>query len=352
MNSAMGLRDSFRRRFDVPLESHQVEEDYSTAVRISNESHLPRSQSALTLSAMPGVDRRVSLSVPPLYPLEEVPSYEDSQLQHSSGVQRAPAMPVARHSYVAPPAMTLEPLLSLLLQNLVANVPPSPRRISQTEQHIQTERAQRIKQLGLKFLNARQHTALALCRDISLSTPLWGLFQLWKQVFFGHEGSLEAILNTSLTLARVLEHFLTGVWCIVSAFLTYAVIDGLLVRWIVTYSTSAAIVRVLLMLIMLIALELYLVSTFLAQGYTYGLHIWILISCALTLLYTVQNFITSNIDVKGKKRRRFFDFYKIVVFAVVPVGMALFITMIVLLRSLLILRIDIEDVRGHWHNNI
>ncbi|EDK44936.1 hypothetical protein LELG_03115 [Lodderomyces elongisporus NRRL YB-4239] len=287
-----------------------------------------------------------------------------------------------------------------------------------------------IKKLGLKLLNARQHFLLASCRDISLIPPLFGLFQSWKRI--SHEEVNNMILNNTssnplvtpipkITTAMGLEHFLTGVWCIVAAYLSYSILDSLLVRWIVTYSTSAAIVRVLSMSTIIITLEMYFVSAFSAEGYKYGLHIWILISCILTLTYIVQNFVTLNLQLenytndkvgndintfsaadmpqqpeltrptasgsstslagtlepsarmasftfdaelepetglgpepqlrsavkkKSVKPRRFFDFYNIVVFAVVPVGLASFITMIGLLRSLLILRIDVDQALG------
>lgn len=206
-----------------------------------------------------------------------------------------------------------------------------------------------LKRLGLKFLNARQHFALACCRDLSLIPCLYGLIQAWKRVFLQEDTNfveINGILYESFTGARISEHFLTGVWCIVSAYLSYSVLDGLMVRWIVTYLTSAAIVRMLSMSMIIVSVEQYLVATFSAQGYKYGLHIWILISCCLTIVFVVQNFVTLNLDLKdGKKRARFFDFYNIAVFAVVPIGLASFVTMIGLLRSLLILRLDLEVSR-------
>lgn len=204
-------------------------------------------------------------------------------------------------------------------------------------------RKRSLKNLGLKFLNARQHFLLAVCRDVSLIPCILGLCESWWIVFFSSEKFSDA--SAGITTARGSEHFLEGIWCIVAGYLLYSVLDGLMVRWIVTYSTTGAIVRMLSMSTILLAVEQYLVSAFSAEGYQYGLHTWILISCALTLLYIVQNFVTSNIDLKGKRRARFFDFYNIVVFAVVPVGLASFITMIGLLRSLLILRLDIEEQR-------
>lgn len=200
-----------------------------------------------------------------------------------------------------------------------------------------------LKLLGLQFLNARQHFLLAASRDLSLVPSLMGLCQSWWVVVKGARvpGALV------LTGARLSEHFLTGVWCMVSAYLLYSVLEGLMVRWIVTYSTTGAIVRMLLMSAIMIVVERYLVAAFLAEGYNYGLHTWIMISCVLTVLYIAQNFVTSNIDLKGHRRARFFDFYNIVVFAVVPVGVASFITMVGLLRSLLILRLDI-DAQSLW----
>lgn len=204
--------------------------------------------------------------------------------------------------------------------------------------------AKSLKQIGLKFLNARQHFALAICRDICLIPPLIGLFQSWKRVFVESyfASSAASSLAADFTSARAAEHFLTGIWCIVAAYLSYAVLDGLMVRWIVNYLAPAAIVRMLSMSTILIALEQYTVAAFSADGYKYGLHIWILVSCIMTGAYIIQNFVTSNLDLKGKRKQRFFDFYNIVVFAVVPVGFASFLTMIGLLRSLLILRLDLD----------
>ena len=208
-----------------------------------------------------------------------------------------------------------------------------------------------LKRLGFRFLNARQHFALACCRDILLLPCIVGLFQLWRDLLF-HENPhtvINGVRFELLTGARTSEHFLTGVWCIVSGYLSYSILDGLMVRWVVTYLTSAAIVRMLSMSTIMVTIEQYLVSTFSANGYSYGLHIWILISCCLTVTFIIQNFVTLNLDLSdGRRRARFFDFYTIAVFAVVPVGLASFITMVGLLRSLLILRLDIEHSLGRF----
>jgi hypothetical protein len=116
-----------------------------------------------------------------------------------------------------------------------------------------------------------------------------------------------------------------------------------MVRWIVTYSAPAAIVRMLSCSTLNIAMIQTLHSLISSADKTYLLHTWILVSCILTVAYTIQNFVTSNLALE--KRTRSVDLLKIAVFAVVPVGIASFITMLGLLRNLMILRMDLE-----WRN--
>lgn len=111
---------------------------------------------------------------------------------------------------------------------------------------------------------------------------------------------------------------------------------------IVTYSTLGAILRVLSCSTMNIVM-IQSLHSLLSPDRTYLLHIWILISCILTVAYIIQNFVTSNLALSGKKNNRSVDLYNIAVFAVVPVGIASFITMLGLLRSLLILRLGLEE---------
>lgn len=271
-------------------------------------------------------------------PGERIPSYELSQEQHrlrrsSLHQNLLNRSPTQTTPLLAPPVVTTTNLRSRHLETALSRMRDRPASPTRAAQGTRT-----LKNLGLKFLNARQHFLLAACRDASLVPCVVGLFQAWWVFFYGPDDALQS----AITSARVLEHFLTGVWCVVAGYLLYSVLDGLMVRWIVTYSTTGAIVRMATMLAILVAVEEYLLAAFLAEGYKYALHTWILISCALTVLYIAQNFITLNIDLKGKYRPRFFDFYNIAVFAVVPVGMASFITMVGLLRSLLILRLDID----------
>lgn len=346
----MGFKQSFRNRFNNSYKSHQIDDDYSTPRRShsainlqtslnynnnfnnninnNNNNNYNHNQSRPMPSPHSLGNHSYSFSGLDMFydPDEQAPSYE-SVVNTNPPQFNNLLFQNSRDNSIRPSISTSS--TSSSNSSLQINTCPLPN----------TSKTFKLKLLGLKFLNAKQHFTLAICRDISLIPPLLGLIQSWKRVFLTQDPT------TILTSARNSEHFLTGVWCLVSAYLSYSVLDGLIVRWIVTYSTSAAIVRVLSMSTMIVTVEQYLVSTFLAAGYKYGLHIWILISCILTVTYIIQNFITSNIDLKGNRRARFFDFYNIVVFAVVPVGLASFITMIGLLRSLLILRIDIEQLK-------
>lgn len=363
-----------RSRFSNTLECHQIDEDYtetssiptggttctgnSNGIQLSQQSPSPQSGATTatigTTSAttsIPSVTPFTSLNsvdnnetTPTFDPYEVVPSYEASQRMHNQG-SHTPIDDLVRPSqlYTPIPSLPIPQAVHMTesnssnestLNNLI--IPSSSTRVNMMMKRTS------IKQLGLKFLNARQHFLLAFCRDVSLIPPVIGLVQSWKLTYY-NEHNIEILDNSP----RGCEYFLTGIWCIVSAYLSYSILDSLLVRWIVTYLTSAAIVRVLSMLTIIITIELFLVGAFSDSGQKYGLHIWLLISCFLTFVYIVQNFVTSNLEISSRKgirkTARFFDIYNIVVFAVVPVGLASFVTMIGLLRSLLLLRMDIDQ---------
>lgn len=346
----MPLLERFRQRLSLTqLLAHHIEESYTT-VRRSRDIDRDAYSTEELHDELPELHRldqhdlpRPFLLVQQNYfdPGERIPSYELSQEQHqiqnrSRSILRgtSPNRPDS-----GPAIMTTTNFRGRFFESRQSR--PRDRDRPATGPARSDRRS--LKTLGLKFLNARQHILLAICRDISLIPCLIGLFQSWVMVL---SGPMVGSPSGVMTSARISEHFLTGIWCIVAGYLLYSVLDGLMVRWIVTYSTTGAIVRMLSMSAILIAIEKYLAAALSAEGYTYALHTWILISCALTVLYIVQNFVTSNIDLKGKQRARFFDFYNIVVFAVVPVGLASFITMVGVLRSLLILRMDIDLQRG------
>lgn len=285
-----------------------------------------------------------------------------------------------------------------------------------------------IKSLTLNNLDARQHFLIAVCRDVSLLPPLLSLahslkkaWSLWyrKDMLYAtdnNSGSLTVSftklwqtyrtlrtqassggtdLSSQLITARSSEYILCSLWCVVSAYLTYAILDSLMVRWIVKYSTIAAILRMFSMSLLIITVEMLLLSSLSPNG-DYYLHTWILISCVLTGAYIWQSFLTSDLSYveqnpisagstsaygrrsssshslsalsdptnasqedltqtasrKKKNAHTVFNFaknkqihfYNITVFCVVPVGFASFITMIGLLRNLVIQRLDVEQL--------
>lgn len=282
-----------------------------------------------------------------------------------------------------------------------------------------------LKSLTLNNLDAKQHFLIAVCRDVSLLPPLlafanslkraWSLsydtnvlytvdntqasltttFKMLWQAYRNSKtqaSSFESDLPSQLITARSSEYLLCSLWCMVSAYLTYSVLDSLMVRWIVKYSTIAAILRMFSMSLLFITLEMLLLSSLSPNG-DYYLHTWILISCMLTGAYIWQSFLTSNLNYvseepappstepesaatssagtitpnfssasqedllaiphrKKKKSSKSLRFtknrqnhlYNITVFCVVPVGVASFVTMIGLLRNLVIQRLDVEQL--------
>ncbi|QLQ78923.1 hypothetical protein HG537_0B02705 [Torulaspora globosa] len=280
-----------------------------------------------------------------------------------------------------------------------------------------------IKTLSLSKLTAKQHLLMAICRDVSLLPPLVYIFtslqQAWKISFRAKlklyepqslkdtvKNLLEScitnttvsqaqnqasngstLLLSTLTTARASEYLLCALWCVVSLYLTYSILDSLMVRWIVKYSTLAAILRMFSMSLIIITTELLLLASLSPDG-DYYLHTWILLSCIMTTAYIWQSYLTSNLNYvsqgdyddqddnfsdipssnnsstslasscslprrkpKRKLRKGFrftkkrtIDLYNIIVFCVVPVGLASFITMIGLLRNLVIQRLDVEQL--------
>ncbi|AMD22838.1 HHR069Wp [Eremothecium sinecaudum] len=307
-----------------------------------------------------------------------------------------------------------------------------------------------LRTFGLSHLTAKQHFLIAICRDMSLLPPMYSLFcafkMAWRLPSYPHKdllhslplaNSIHSMWNNNVirnlrqhaseavaTPAQAVisrgediqdyfwllnamgkmgcsEYLLCAMWCVVSMYLTYAILDSLMIRWIVKYSTFGAIVRMFSMSMIIITVELLLLSS-LSPDKDYYLHSWILISCTLTGAYIWQSFLTSNLNCvdkdasmlastssapstksvpsnpssvdslnsvqtpnsvqsyvisstkkrhkKGRKfdfefsKKRSIDLYNITVFCVVPVGMASFITMLGLLRKLVIYRLDVEQL--------
>ncbi|KAK9365936.1 N-glycosylation protein-domain-containing protein [Lipomyces kononenkoae] len=185
-----------------------------------------------------------------------------------------------------------------------------------------------VSERNLKdLIRPGQNFTHIVCKALSLPPSIHGiyscLYEAWKAT------------NAPNGSARSLELVLAALWAVVSAYLFYAFIDGLMLRWLVMYSSPATILR-LLSINTLMAAITRLVLTTLAEDPVNLLPTWILIACILTAAYAIQNFVTSNIAIEERARR--VDIYHIAVFAVVPVGIASFITMLGLIRSIMVIR--------------
>ena len=281
----------------------------------------------------------------------------------------------------------------------------------------------RLKSYGLKRLTVRQHIIVTICRDIPIYSILKKFIVLLTQWY-----RLIKIPYSNLTTVRATEFFLASLWCLVSALLSYTILDGLMVRWMVMYAIQAVIVRILSMsLIIVMVVEIF--------GYTFNnadnefcLTVWIFISCVLTIFFIIQCFYSNNLDIEQRlsskaalgsdlarsrsntanncnnnlnsgyhdnydndnqtggpldereerdpkdesgagnwntrgnsgiagenlknKLKRKVDLYNLIVFAVVPIGVASFVSTVGLVRLLVILRLDIGIEMSRMHQNV
>lgn len=256
----------------------------------------------------------------------------------------------------------------------------------------------RLKNYGLKRLNASQHILVTICRDL----PIYSILKNFIVVLNQWYKLIKNPYNNVITV-RATEFFLASLWCLVSALLSYTILDGLMVRWMVVYDIQAVIVRILSMSLIIIMIIEIFNYTFNNIDNEFCLTVWILISCVLTIIFIVQCFVSNNLmieaGIKRKKDRelsstdlrnrsstninnyvgnyndnsvqpiharhgsisstnsnngvvennnintkkyiRKVDYYNLIVFAVVPIGVASFISTLGLVRLLLILRLDV-----------
>ncbi len=260
-----------------------------------------------------------------------------------------------------------------------------------------------LKEIGLKRLNPRQHFTVAISRDISLVLILKNLLIFWTKWY---KMIMSPSKNSSWTAVWATEFFLAGIWCLVSALLSYCILDGLMARWMVMYTLQGAVIRILSISLLIISLIELLNYMFNNPKNEFCLAAWIIISCVLTFIFIVQNYVTSNLRLneillrnaksqgnnqhsteiasigssaegvgeaadmftdsgslhrridhtlqrestsscaelnkrKFEKPHRTVDLYNLTVFAVVPIGVASFITMCGLVRLVVILRLEI-----------
>ncbi|OLL26230.1 N-glycosylation protein eos1 [Neolecta irregularis DAH-3] len=114
--------------------------------------------------------------------------------------------------------------------------------------------------------------------------------------------------------------------------------NGMLDRWLVRYSPQATIIR----LLSLTALNCVItngITTTISSGYEeFLLPSWIGISCVLTVAYTIQDYITSNV-FREPDRKRQLNLKEVAVFGVVPVGFAGFLSLLLALWKIHQLRV-------------
>lgn len=122
-----------------------------------------------------------------------------------------------------------------------------------------------------------------------------------------------------------------AIWCMASGYMAYLGLDGLIVRWVVTYSQIAAIVR----MVACVLCNYLLIQSLARLGAsdTQALQIWVFITCILTVFYILQSFIASSMTTGTKDRT--LNLFHTAVYAVIPIGMASFFTMIGLIRTVM-----------------
>jgi len=130
---------------------------------------------------------------------------------------------------------------------------------------------------------------------------------------------------------------MAAVYACISAFLSYRINSGLTKRWLVKYSRIGLIVRLVSFNSLSIGCTSYLRSL-IKNDTELQLPLWILVSCLYTLVYTVELWVTSNID-SGRKGRHL-NLYEIAIYGVAPLGMASFVCNALALAEL-----------RYWHQN-
>lgn len=139
-----------------------------------------------------------------------------------------------------------------------------------------------------------------------------------------------------------LTHLLPALWTLVSAYMAYCIIDESMIRWIVTYSNPAAVFRAV------VSIVLYAVivnlMTAIDNNPVHQFTIWILISSGSTVAYIFQSFVASNLAHQARERT--LNLFRIAVYAVIPIGLASFLSLFVLIRILLLVQYDTRYVRG------
>lgn len=177
----------------------------------------------------------------------------------------------------------------------------------------------------------RVYWILCLLRALSCAPSA---FAVWEYL-----AAAQRCYAGARSISACAQHtLLPAIWCLVSGYLTWLGLDGMIVRWLHTYSHPAAVLRaVTCVLLNYAAIEaLVRFRTHSASTALFDLQIWILISVILTVLYILQTFITSNLDTT----RRTLNLLHVAVYAVIPIGVASFATMLFLIRCLMLAQLS------------
>ncbi|KTW30239.1 hypothetical protein T552_04080 [Pneumocystis carinii B80] len=123
------------------------------------------------------------------------------------------------------------------------------------------------------------------------------------------------------------EIWMTSIWFIVCAFLSYKLTSGLLLRWRIKYSYPAILIRLMSLNLMNMCLIRLFVSS--SSNKIQQLLSTILVTCILACIYAIQNYITSDFSQFGiVKTPRRPNLINIAIYVIVPIGFASFITML------------------------
>ncbi|EPY50890.1 N-glycosylation protein [Schizosaccharomyces cryophilus OY26] len=176
------------------------------------------------------------------------------------------------------------------------------------------------------------HPFIVFCfiatRTLSLAPAVYWCLKCLHLFFFGNGRAWLALTS--------------ALWTIVSGYLSFVLTTGFLLKWLIHYSIGPTIIRLLSLNVINFSFVSLSVNFITHGDNSLLLPAWIAISCFQTASYIVQDWITSPITRTvpfpssssantSLSSRHNLDFLEITVFAVVPVGIASFFTMLMLL---------------------
>ncbi|ODQ53049.1 WD40 repeat-like protein [Saitoella complicata NRRL Y-17804] len=246
-------------------------------------------------------------------------------------------------------------------------------------QRISRRRAPRIAlSLGI---DPAYHIPLVAARSLSILPSVLGFLDALSTAYTNqylttdpHGGTGNVWKEFGDRECKIWELGAACMWCAVCGYLSFWFTDGLMLRWLIRYSPLATCIRLL---------SLSTINAALTYGIVWAewgwvrrepsglLVAWIVEACVLTVAYTIQDWVTSDLSLpvapraqrsprtvrfkksdddapsgveKDKEEEggyRELDLVEVAVFAVVPVGMAGFVTMVLGLW-------EVHSIRAGW----